>query len=95
MHQYAYYSKKERFKRAVNGFFASFAGFLTIIAIALAALFYGGDRYMSYVCGNFGELSGKEVKYVAFDTCYVKVDNSFIRYSEYEARATAQNLKGD
>lgn len=67
-----------------------------ILGILLFSLFTftGISYYEQWQCNTFSSLSGKESKYVFYDTCYVKHNGQYMRYSEYEKRAIAKDLKG-
>lgn len=55
-----------------------------IAATALFSNFYGG-----YQCGNYAAITGKETKWLAFDSCYVKTERGWQKWDEYTARAIA------
>ena len=59
-----------------------FLEILTITAIALAALFimiYVVEKtYGPWQCGNISKMTGRDVKYITFDGCYVEHNGEFI-----------------
>lgn len=49
----------------------------------------GSAAYTNYQCSNYQKVTGKETKYVLFDTCYVQTADGFQRWDEYKIRAAA------
>ena len=53
--------------------------------IVIAGALCGADWTVKRKCMNYGEMSGKHVQYLPFDTCYVKQGGEFMRWDEYRA----------
>jgi len=60
---------------------------LTVSLLVIIALIVGADRFISYTCGNYQDMTGKPTKYVFMDSCYVKTPSGWQRYDEYIARS--------
>lgn len=71
-----------------------------LFGVLLIGLFFGGvlfiaDRFSSYQCSNFQEMTGRTTKYLVLDACYVSTPEGWQRYDEYRSRAAAsEGLKG-
>ena len=64
---------------------------LAIISPLAGVLTIALDGISKYKCNSFGKMSGHQVMWVFADDCYVKVNEHYIRYDEYQARAVAKN----
>lgn len=71
--------------------------FFTEIALPLVFVFgtliagvaFLGDFHLDYQCSNYTEITGKETRYARFDVCYVKEDDTWMRWDEYKAYIVA------
>jgi hypothetical protein len=65
--------------------------FAVIIVISFLTLFSGValmmNAFTKYQCNNYKRVTSQEVRYVAFDTCYVKTPRGWMRWDEYIARS--------
>ena len=70
-------------------FFDSWGGmrFRTVVIMVFvcsAALLIALDEYIAWQCQNFSDVTGREVKYIHYDSCYVKnKKGEFIRYDSH------------
>ena len=64
---------------------------LAIISPPAGILIIALDSISKYKCNSFGKMSGHQVMWVFADDCYVKVNEHYIRYDEYQARAVAKD----
>lgn len=70
---------------------------LTVILVfgivGIVVLFGGiaifGHFYGTYQCSNYNHITGKETRYAAFDTCYIKTADGWQRWDEYVRRGAA------
>lgn len=68
-----------------------FIGAVVIIA-AIAPIAVILEANLSHQCSNYKEMTGKEVSYKWFDTCYVEHNGKFMRWDEYKAYITANGI---
>lgn len=66
-----------------------FAATFGVLALCFGALVFVSDQYAQYQCENYTRATGKETRYLRFDSCYIKTDSGWQRWDEYKARATA------
>lgn len=57
----------------------------SIVIGVIVAIAVGMNKVSEYQCNSYGRISGKEVEYNNFDTCYVEQ----MRWDEYKARVIA------
>ena len=64
--------------------------FLLVIALPATVLssiiFFVGEVHGSYQCNNYSDMTGKNVKYIIFDICYIETEDGWQRYDEYKSR---------
>lgn len=77
----------------IRGLLIILSLFAVAMALVIGPIVVIAEVHGKYVCSKFTEVTGLTTKWVTLDTCYVKTDGQFIRYTEYENRAIAQNLK--
>jgi len=65
---------------------------LGIVALGIVCLFLLIDSYIRYQCSNYESVTGKEVKYMAFDTCYINHNGVFMRWDEYKLYITVNGI---
>ena len=64
--------------------------YLILIAFLISlipTILFGADQYQQYQCNNYSEITHKETKYKHFDSCYIKVGNTYQRWNEYLYRS--------
>lgn len=70
-----------------------FREFLSVVALPILFLLVAVvgvvDVMGRHTCSNFQEITGKQTKWVFFDTCYINHNQEWFRYDEYKARAIA------
>ena len=68
---------------------------LLFVAAIIGGIFVMAHVYGSYASANYAEITGKETRFAAFDSCYVKTADGWQRWDEYRVRAAAsEGLKG-
>lgn len=67
--------------------FGLICSFVGIFALLIASI----DQYSAWRCSNYGEMSEREVNYINFDSCYVSVNDKWIRYDS----AVRKNFDGE
>jgi len=73
----------------------SFGGLFGFIIIIFGAIGLLANAFTKYQCEEYSAITGKNTRYVQFDSCYIKTPDGYQRWSEYKARATAsEGLKG-
>jgi len=65
-----------------------------ILGMVLSIILFGGGIGLAAnvlsknQCLNYQQITAQEVKYISFDTCYVKTPKGWMRWDEYIARST-------
>jgi hypothetical protein len=70
-------------------------GFFAATALAVLMWFTTGYPLSLYQCSNYGEVTGRETKYILFNGCYVKTSKGLIPRSEFSIRAATHQLGGE
>jgi hypothetical protein len=65
------------------------AAILGVGVLCFGALFLVSDQYVQYQCGNYTRATGKETRYMRFDSCYINTESGWQRWDEYKMRAAA------
>jgi len=73
-------------------------GFCTMIisAFMVLGIVFGGTTLFNNwqaknACNNYQELTGNEVRYMDFDSCYVKMDGQWERFDVYRQKMGRDN----
>lgn len=69
----------------------TFFGFVSAIILAIASAGFAIDKVVQWQCHNYQEMTGKEVKYINFDACYVNTGSGWVRYDSN----TRKNFNGE
>jgi len=64
-------------------------GFVFIVMALVSSCAIGANAYIRYQCEKYAQITGKDTRYVEFDSCYIKTSEGFQRWDEYKARAVA------
>jgi hypothetical protein len=72
--------------------FVKFLGaFVLGVTLLVGGIAAGSNTYTKYRCNQYERITGAPTKYSNFDTCYVKVDNTWQRWDEYLLLNTGKN----
>ncbi len=67
----------------VDGYGLTGYSVIYLLVAALVLLLSGANKYGRWQCSNYEQVTGFEVKYIEWDSCYIKgSDDVFIRYDK-------------
>jgi hypothetical protein len=66
-------------------------GYMVVFVMFVLAFVFGSVTLINNwkaqnACENYQELTGNEVRYMAFDSCYVKMDDQWERFDVYRQK---------
>lgn len=53
---------------------------LGLSVVLTLVMMFVANEHQGWMCDNYSEVTGRDTKYISWDTCYIKVDDEWIRY---------------